>query len=70
MEDLFGTSILVTDGASWKRSRLVTSRVFHINTFKVRQFTVLVPEVFFDVHLQLIIGTLEIHQTDHCGTYS
>ncbi|KAI7950355.1 hypothetical protein MJO29_009029 [Puccinia striiformis f. sp. tritici] len=41
MADLFGKSILVTDGADWKRSRLVTSRVFHISVFK----TVVEPRI-------------------------
>lgn len=36
MVDLFGDGILVIDGASWKRARMVTARMFHAGTFKVR----------------------------------
>ncbi|KAI7947322.1 hypothetical protein MJO28_009230 [Puccinia striiformis f. sp. tritici] len=41
MLDLFGDGILVTDGAMWKRVRMVTSRIFSANTFK----TVIQPSV-------------------------
>ncbi|KAH9461536.1 hypothetical protein Pst134EA_017836 [Puccinia striiformis f. sp. tritici] len=41
MLDLFGDGILVTDGAMWKRARMVTSRIFSANTFK----TVIQPSV-------------------------
>ncbi|PLW36325.1 hypothetical protein PCANC_19449 [Puccinia coronata f. sp. avenae] len=69
MEDLFGTSILVTDGASWKRSRLVTSRVFHINTFKT------IVEPTLDASMDSVLKVLRVagdkgRDMDFCNLFN
>ncbi|KAA1080082.1 Cytochrome P450 52A3 [Puccinia graminis f. sp. tritici] len=69
MADLFGKSILVTDGAAWKRSRLVTSRIFHINTFKI------VVEPVVDQSMHEVLEVLQVagdegRDIDFCNLFN
>jgi len=60
MGDLFGNSILIKDGAAWKRTRLVTSRIFHTNTFK----TVVEPTI--DPTMEGVLQVIHVASKQGC----
>nr|AHK06536.1 putative cytochrome P450 [Puccinia horiana] len=69
MGDLFGKGILVSDGALWKRSRMVISRAFHPSTFK----TIIEPGVDQSLHglFKVLKGASdESRDLDFCNLFS